>query len=85
MLLRQILLCVWGVGATFVAERLLFGSSSNAPVMLFVLPADFIATALVPHMGVVLVSLYLVFALRRWLAAPPLTVVDLHTQRQTAH
>jgi membrane protease YdiL (CAAX protease family) len=40
-------------------------TSSNAPVMFWALPPEFIATALVPHMGVVLVSLYLVFGLRR--------------------
>ncbi len=36
-------------------------TSSNAPVMVLGLPDDVVATALVPHMAVVLVSLYLVF------------------------
>ena len=40
-------------------------TSSNAPVMVWALPQEFVTTALVPHMGVVLVSLYLVFLLNR--------------------
>lgn len=50
-------------------------TSSNAPMVILAMPPDFTATALIPHMGVVLVSLYLVFALRRYLAADPQTGV----------
>ena len=39
-------------------------TSSNAPVMLFALPTDFMTSALVPHMGVTLGSMYLVFVLQ---------------------
>lgn len=49
------------------------------------LAAGSLAIAPVANHEVVLVSLYLVFALRRWLAEPPLTGIDLHTQRQAAH
>ncbi len=35
-----------------------------------VLPESFIASALLPHMGVVLISLYLIFAVQRFLADP---------------
>jgi membrane protease YdiL (CAAX protease family) len=39
-------------------------TSSNAPVMLFTLPQSIVTTALIPHMAVVLLSLYCVFAFR---------------------
>jgi membrane protease YdiL (CAAX protease family) len=42
-------------------------TSSNAPVLIFVLPQSFVTTALIPHMAVVLLSLYLVFAFRKFL------------------
>jgi membrane protease YdiL (CAAX protease family) len=47
-------------------------TSANAPVSVFELPQDFLPTALVPHMVVVLVSLYLVF-LHRWDRATEIT------------
>lgn len=45
-------------------------TSSNAPMNILALPESFIASALLPHMGVVLISLYLIFALQRFLADP---------------
>lgn len=38
----------------------LLHTSSNAPALIFDLPQTFLATALIPHMGVVLASLYLI-------------------------
>jgi membrane protease YdiL (CAAX protease family) len=38
-------------------------TSSNAPMIILALPQSFVVTALLPHMGVVLVSIYLVFIL----------------------
>jgi len=104
MLLRQILLCVWGVGASptsftcgwtaglasvvlaallafplaYLFERggnslggpAILHTSSNAPMVIMALPESFIASALLPHMGVVLISFYLIFALQRFLADP---------------
>jgi hypothetical protein len=117
MLLRQVLLGIWGVGATLVAERLLFSRTwrrawqaigfvparlstlgvallvslpmwlflpllawlNNTPIQLrpdwlalvlgvilvngLALPPSFLAWVLVPYMGVVLVSIYLIFVL----------------------
>ena len=40
-------------------------TNSNAPVTALAMPDDALAVALVPHMAVVLVSLYLVFGLGR--------------------
>jgi membrane protease YdiL (CAAX protease family) len=45
-------------------------TSSNAPMLILALPQSFVATALLPHMGVVLVSIYLVFLLDRVPARP---------------
>lgn len=42
-------------------------TSSNAPMIILALPPTFLATALLPYMGVVLVSIYLVFILDRCL------------------
>jgi membrane protease YdiL (CAAX protease family) len=40
-------------------------TSSNAPMIILALPPSFVASVLVPYMGVVLVSIYLVFILDR--------------------
>lgn len=45
-------------------------TSSNAPMIILAMPPDFTATVLIPHMGIVLISLYLIFALQRFLADP---------------
>jgi membrane protease YdiL (CAAX protease family) len=52
-------------GGNSIVGPAVLHTSANAPVSVFEMPQDFIATALVPHMVIVLVSLYLVF-LRRW-------------------
>jgi membrane protease YdiL (CAAX protease family) len=51
-------------GGRSLAPPALLHTSSNAPMSLFALPTDFITAAVLPHMGVVLFSLYLVFAMR---------------------
>jgi membrane protease YdiL (CAAX protease family) len=51
-------------GGRSLSAPAILHTSSNAPAVVFTLPADFVAGALLPHMGVVLASLYLLFALR---------------------
>ena len=51
-------------GKSIIAPAILH-TSSNAPVVVLAVPEDIAAVALVPHMGVVLLSLYLVFAFRK--------------------
>ncbi|MCB9101969.1 MAG: CPBP family intramembrane metalloprotease [Anaerolineales bacterium] len=45
-------------------------TSSNAPMIILALPPTLLTTALLPYMGVVLVSIYLVFILDRYLDNP---------------
>ncbi len=45
-------------------------TSSNAPMIILALPPSFVASVLVPYMGVVLVSIYLVFVLYQFPARP---------------
>lgn len=45
-------------------------TSSNAPMIILALPSGFAASVLVPYMGVVLVSIYLVFVLYRFPISP---------------
>lgn len=51
-------------GNSIVAPAILH-TSSNAPVMILSLPDELMSRVLLPHMAVVLISLYLVFASRR--------------------
>jgi len=55
-------------GNSIIAPAILH-ASSNAPVVVLAMPEDIAAVALVPHMGVVLLSLYLVFAFHKVLVA----------------
>jgi membrane protease YdiL (CAAX protease family) len=48
-------------GGNSIAGPALLHTSSNAPVMIFAIPDEFIGAVLLPHMAVVLVSLYLLF------------------------
>jgi membrane protease YdiL (CAAX protease family) len=57
-------------GRSLVGPAILH-TSSNAPALVFTLPETFVVGALVPHMAVVLASLYLVFPLRRLLLERP--------------
>ena len=50
-------------GDSIIAPAILH-TSSNAPAVVLAMAEDIAAVALVPHMGVVLLSLYLVFAFR---------------------
>jgi hypothetical protein len=45
-------------------------TSSNAAMLILALLPSFVATALLPHMGVVLVSIYLVFVLYQFPVRP---------------
>ena len=49
-------------GGHSIAAPAVLHTSSNAPAIIIGLPEEFMATALVTHMGVVLLSMYLVFA-----------------------
>jgi membrane protease YdiL (CAAX protease family) len=46
-------------------------TSSNAPVMILRLPEDFMTTALLPHMAVIVVSLYLLFIAQQFVVEKP--------------
>jgi membrane protease YdiL (CAAX protease family) len=52
-------------GGYSIAGPAILHTSSNAPVMVLALPASFVTSALVSHMAVVLISIYLVFAFPR--------------------
>jgi len=56
-------------GGNSLGAPAILHTSSNAPAMLFV-PVEGVGTALLLHMAVVLVSIYLSFAFRRWLGKP---------------
>jgi hypothetical protein len=56
-------------GGSSLAAPAILHTSSNAPALVFTLPDSFVVEALLPHMAVVLASLYLVFPLRRFLPA----------------
>jgi membrane protease YdiL (CAAX protease family) len=57
-------------GGNSIGGPAILHTSSNAPVLILALPQSFVTAALIPHMGVVLISLYLVFAFRRFLVEP---------------
>jgi membrane protease YdiL (CAAX protease family) len=59
-------------GGNSIGAPAILHTSSNAPIMLFALPPEMLTQVLLPHMAVVLVSIYLSFAFTRWL--PPLVV-----------
>lgn len=50
-----------------IAGPAILHTSSNAPVMILALPEDFMTIALLPHMGVIVVSLYLLFIVQQFL------------------
>jgi hypothetical protein len=52
-----------------IAGPAILHTSSNAPIMIFAMPDDFMAMAVLPHMAVVLVALYLAFVVYRFAAA----------------
>jgi membrane protease YdiL (CAAX protease family) len=63
------LVYVFERGGSSIGAPAILHTSSNAPVMILSTPASFMTTALLPHMAVVLVCLYLVFAGRPFLMA----------------
>lgn len=58
-------------GGHSIGGTAILHTSSNAPVLVLSFSDDVLATALVPHMVVVLVSLYLGFALLGFLSTKP--------------
>jgi hypothetical protein len=65
-LLAYPLAFVFDRGGNSIVGPAILHTSSNAPVTVLAMPDDALAAALVPHMAVVLVSLYLVFGLGRF-------------------
>jgi membrane protease YdiL (CAAX protease family) len=60
-LLAYPLASVFERGGNSIVGPAILHTSSNAPAIVLSLPEDFMATALLPHMGVVLASLYALF------------------------
>jgi membrane protease YdiL (CAAX protease family) len=61
---------IFARGGNSLGGPAILHTSSNAPMLILALPQSFVATALLPHMGVVLVSYYLVFVLYRFPVRP---------------
>lgn len=60
-------------GGNSLAGPIILHTSSNAPMMLFATP-ELMTAAILPHMVVVLGSMYLSFAFARWLDPAPATI-----------
>jgi membrane protease YdiL (CAAX protease family) len=56
-------------------------TSTNAPVLIFAFPQSFTATALIPHMVVLVISLYLVFLFRGYLSKQPVVGQPMQVQK----
>jgi membrane protease YdiL (CAAX protease family) len=56
---------VFARGGHSILGPAILHTSSNAPVMILRLPEDFMTTALLPHMAVIIVSLYLLFIVQQ--------------------
>ena len=77
---------VFDRGGNSIAGSAILHTSSNAPVLILSLPEEFMTAALLPHMGVIIVSLYLSFVVqqvlvekRRRVTKPTMrTSSDLH-------
>jgi multisubunit Na+/H+ antiporter MnhC subunit len=52
-------------GGRSIAGSAILHTSTNTPAIILALPEELMATALVIHMGVILVSVYLVFLVSR--------------------
>jgi membrane protease YdiL (CAAX protease family) len=70
-LLAYPLAFIFEQGGNSIGAPAVLHTSSNAPFILFALPPAIGSTALIPHMAVVLVSIYLVFAFRKYLSRQP--------------
>lgn len=55
-------------GGNSIGGPAILHTSSNAPMIILALPSSIATTILVPYMGIVLVSIYLVFAFHRFLS-----------------
>jgi hypothetical protein len=58
-------------GGNSIAGPAILHTSSNAPAIILSVPERFMVTALLMHMAVILVSLYLVFVVYRFLRENP--------------
>lgn len=61
---------IFARGGNSLGGPAILHTSSNAPMLILALPPSFVASVLVPYMGVVLVSIYLVFVLYRFSVRP---------------
>lgn len=66
---------VFARGGNSLGGPAILHTSSNAPMIILALPPSFGAWVLVPYMGVVLVSTYLVFMLYRFQARPAVKAI----------
>jgi membrane protease YdiL (CAAX protease family) len=64
------LVYIYARGGNSLGGPAILHTSSNAPMIILALPQSFVASVLVPYMGVVLISIYLVFVLYRFPARP---------------
>jgi membrane protease YdiL (CAAX protease family) len=64
------LVYIFARGGNSLGGPAILHTSSNAPMIILALPQSFVASVLVPYMGAVLVSIYLVFVLYRFSARP---------------
>ena len=70
LLLAFPLAFIYERGGNSLAGPAILHTSSNAPMMLFVTPAV-AAQVILPHMAVVLASIYLTFLFHRWMRSDP--------------
>jgi membrane protease YdiL (CAAX protease family) len=64
------LVYIYAHGGNSLGGPAILHTSSNAPMLILALPQSFVASVLVPYMGVVLVSIYLVFVLYQFPVRP---------------
>lgn len=64
------LVYIFARGGNSLGGPAILHTSSNAPMVILALPQSFATSVLVPYMGVVLVSIYLVFVLYQFPARP---------------
>lgn len=69
------LVYIYARGGNSLGGPAILHTSSNAPMIILALPPSFVASVLVPYMGVVLVSIYLVFVLYQFPARSAMKVM----------
>jgi membrane protease YdiL (CAAX protease family) len=75
MLLTFPLVYTFARGGNSLGGPAILQTSSNAPMIILALPPSFVTSVLVPYMGVVLVSIYLVFVFYQLPARPAVKAI----------